>query len=163
MKNTICWLFLAVFLASCASKNNINQSISGCLDDGKCSITVSPNQQISTEKTNRNELTINPENSSEKSIYTFEYNREVDPKYVDGHYKEQLIFELPQNLEKLELSNHELKEIKLIFGRFCYCKGFTGYYWVTNGTFKLDGNKITIAFKIQEVPQELTNISFNIK
>lgn len=154
---------MSILLESCAVKGEMNHDITGCLDDGKCTVEIIKDKEISLETTKLNEVVVNYLDATEKSVYTYEYNRTVDPKHIDGHYKEQVIFELQQNLEKLELSNQELQEIDLTFGRFCYCKGFTGYYKVKKGSFKLSDNKISISFKVDEVPQELSDISFKIK
>ena len=70
----------------------------------------------------------------------------------------------------MELSNSELKKVNLIFARFCYCKGQTGYYQVRKGNLIIkkeeDNNyHLHLTFKVDEVPQIITEINqvLNIK
>ena len=75
--------------------------------------------------------------------------------------------ELEPTITKTALKNAALKNIKLHFGRLCFCKGETGYYPIKNGEFnikKVGENTISISinFKILEVPQITTNINETI-
>ena len=52
---------------------------------------------------------------------------------------------------KLSLTNEALQNVKLYFGRLCYCKGETGYYPIKNGEFKhlKNSQKIALIFEVR--------------
>ena len=97
--------------------------------------------------------------------YTFE--KDKDSTLQDSGYREEIIFEINTNVSELNLSEKKLQETKMLFGRFCYCKGATGYYKIENGTLLLKKEKDNIVldlnFKITEVPQIVTKINRTIK
>ena len=55
----------------------------------------------------------------------------------------------------------------MLFGRFCFCRGATGYYKVKEGNLKLkkinETYQLDFDFKINEVPQIISKISGVVK
>lgn len=166
MKKFVCLIFYLV-LISCSSreqvlKNTTELATTNCPADGVCSLKVEENKTLNYI----NDTTSNlyPEITDGNNIVlTFEYKRNEIPNTADGHYVEQLIFELDPNNLEISLSNNSLKNVKLLFARFCYCKGQTGYYKINNGTLnieKLADNKyyITATFNQNNVPQIINSI-----
>ena len=84
----------------------------------------------------------------------------------DANYREEVIFEIKNSDTNLILSGEELQTTKMLFGRFCYCKGQTGYYLVEDGTLNLvqKDNKVSFSldFNITKVPQIIKSIKASI-
>jgi hypothetical protein len=55
----------------------------------------------------------------------------------------------------------------MLFGRFCFCKGQTGYYKVEQGTLNLIYKKnvvdFTLDFTVTKVPQIIKSIKATVK
>ena len=164
------FVFILLFniLNSCRAKHVLqveeNEIVSSteCPADGTCTIELMPNKTIKmlydsfgalyTEIINGNAMTLK-----------FEYKRNDIPNTMDGQYVEQILMELDPNSLEMELKDSELKNVNLLFARFCYCKGQTGYYIVQHGNLvikKEEENKyhLQLAFKVDEVPQIITEI-----
>lgn len=166
MKKLLCSIF-CLLIFSCGSKSQVLKNENDlkktdCPIDGACSLKVEQNKTLNI--INDRSPTLYPEIvNGENIILTFEYKRHEIPDTADGHYIEQLLLELdPNNLEAI-LSGNTLQNVKLLFARFCYCKGQTGYYKITNGTLKIEKlNKnryyISLDFSQDSVPQIIDSI-----
>lgn len=161
-------LVLSLVLASCNShsqlvkKSNVKLKTE-CPSDGVCSLKVEQNKSLSL--VNDNTINLYPEIlAGDNIVLTFNYQRNEIPDTADGHYIEQILLELnPKNVE-IALSNKNLENVKLVFARFCYCKGQTGYYKITRGNLKVEKvneNKyaLTLTFSQDKVPQIITSIT----
>ena len=80
----------------------------------------------------------------------------------DAGYREEIIFEL-DNFDPIKLGSSSLQKTKMLFGRFCFCRGQTGYYKVTEGTFEIANQIATLQFKVSEVPQITNEIRFSLR
>ncbi len=159
---------LCVLLFSCCAnkkmvvKQNKQESTWHCPKDGTCAFKIFNQKTLNILKDDFGAL-YQEINEGDKMVLKFEYKRHEIPNTVDGHYSEQILMELnPDNLD-LELENVEFKNIKLLFARFCYCKGQTGYYPVKQGKLSIsklskDKFKLNLNFKVDEVPQIITEI-----
>lgn len=82
--------------------------------------------------------------------YEFERKRAED-LYADDFYKEEIFMEIPVKAFKKQYKDTELEQVKLVYGKHCYCKGEAGYYKITQGTLKIDHSdkqtKIKLTFK----------------
>ncbi len=96
-------------------------------------------------------------------ILIFEYKRNEIPNTVDGHYSELIYVELEPNNLLLELENFQLQEVNLLFARWCFCKGQTGYYKVNKGKLSIikeeNNYRFNLEFRIDEVPQIIASIN----
>ena len=85
----------------------------------------------------------------------------------DGHYREEIVFEINNNDSEIKFSGNDLQKTKMLFGRFCFCRGSTGNYKITDGNLKLKQTKkeviFTLDFKNNKVPQLLQVISENVQ
>ena len=120
-----------------------------CPEDGNCTFEVLESYYKVVEGKNL--------------LLRFQYERNQIPNTVDGHYIEQVFVELDKNNLEVELNSVNSKKIRVVFARFCYCKGQTGYYDIDKGSLiikKVEGNKyqLDFNFKITEVPQIITEI-----
>jgi len=160
-------LFSAI-LVSCKTKydvlveNKETFSQTECPNDGTCTIELMPNKSIKMLYDSLG--TLYTEIINGKSIVLkFEYKRNEIPNTMDSQYIEQIFMELDPNNLSMELRDSGLKRVNLIFARFCYCKGQTGYYKVRKGNLVLKKEEDTtyrlhLTFEVDEVPQKITEI-----
>jgi len=153
---------------SCNSNQKIiaNQNLehvqSNCPNDGVCTFEASRQKSITISQSSLGEMY--PEiNNGDKILLKFEYKRNEIQNVMDSSYNEIIYIEVdPDNIE-MNLKDSELENVKLIFARFCYCKGQTGYYLVENGNLsikKVNGTsyQLSLEFKVSEVPQIISSI-----
>ncbi len=147
--------------------NGLTKTI--CPSDGICNLIVLEKKEIHFK--NENTINFYPEIvDSESIVLTFEYKRNEIPNTVDGSYSELIYLELdPDNLD-LTLEDKALQDVKLLFARFCYCKGQTGYYKINNGTLKIEKINtetyyMSLSFSQDKVPQIINFIgeTFELK
>ena len=97
--------------------------------------------------------------------YEFEKNK-AESNYADDFYKEELFFEIPAKAFKKTYTEGELEQVKLVYGKHCYCKGEAGYYAITNGTLKVDHSdkqtKVKLQFKAP-VTSLIENVEFTVE
>ncbi len=137
-----------------------------CPEKGECSIELIPNKSI-VFKTDNIGILYPVISKGKKTILKYTYKRNPIPNTQDSNYTEIVYAELDAKITEMALSDKELQQIKLHFGRLCYCKGETGYYPIKNGEFKISKGenksvKIDFDFIIKEVPQLITRINESI-
>lgn len=97
--------------------------------------------------------------------YEFEKNKGKDV-YADDFYKEELFLEIPAKAFKKEYKNTDLEQVKLVYGKHCYCKGEAGYYKVTEGTLKINhsdkATTVKLSFKAP-VTSLIENVEFTVE
>ncbi|WP_313804776.1 hypothetical protein [Flavobacterium sp.] len=140
----------------------VSQLVSSCPDDGKCTLRIENNKELVLKTDGIGKLRYELIDNFNTSVVVFEYKRDVPEGVQDGSYREMVIFEINNTSTALKLTNSELKTTKMLFGRFCYCKGYTGLYFVKEGTFDLvksnDVLDFNLQFTITEVPQIINSI-----
>lgn len=158
---------ISVLLLGCTSVKKIDltnvQKLSNCPDDGFCKIEILKNQCISIKNDAFGKLYYETSACDGKSVVRYTYTRTADEKYKDSGYREEVVFEINSSLSSLNLSNESLQGTKMLFGRFCFCRGATGYYYIKNGDLKIENSKVVLDFKIEEVPQIISHIEFDLK
>lgn len=167
MKRTIGLLFISALL-SCGAKKSasvISTAVlqSDCPKAGTCNVQFLKNKSMLVAfEDNHNSYTLidNPE----KNVIIFTYSKTVKGNSQDAGYREEVIFETTQTLSELNGNDADLQKTKILFGRFCYCKGQTGYYKVRNGKMTVDANNnLFLNFSISEVPQIINEINIFLK
>lgn len=168
-------LFLLLVLTSCNCKKNTTSkettnTIIGndeCPENGICAIELLKNKSLIVKSDEFGKLYYNLGDNESKNVIRYTFNKDKDETLQDSGYREEIIFEINTNTSELNLSGKELQETKMLFGRFCYCKGATGYYKIEDGTLLLKKGKenldLNLNFKITEVPQIVTKINRIIK
>jgi len=82
--------------------------------------------------------------------YSFDRNKAKE-NFADDFYKEELLLEIPAKAFKKEYKDAALQDVKLVYGKHCYCKGEAGYYKITKGALKIDHSdrhtKVKLTFK----------------
>src|SRR5690606_4728531 len=100
-------------------------------------------------------------------VVEFVYSVKGPEGTMDGDYSETLHFEIPNRNDEYSLSGEELKEIKLLFGKHCFCKGEAGYYNVKKGDIQLEKKEGYLSFDlyfiIEETSQKISSINHTLK
>lgn len=165
MRALVLLLFIS-FLTNCKAKSHIQDEqkleldATECPRDGTCSFDILKNKNLKESKGTLGELYVRVVDGN-KIVLKFEYKRNEIPGTVDGHYIEQVFIEIDKN--NLEMQESVLKETNIMFARFCYCKGQTGYYKIKMGTLTIKKIKdntyhLVLDFTIEEVPQIISRI-----
>lgn len=175
MKKTFNLLALALFLASCSSTpkgtsvtNWLGKNvtlISAIPENGTATAERKPSTKISLEATS--ELYPVMMFDENKTVITFEYNRNSSNlPQADDFYREELMMEIPSSAFKKTYKNEQLQDVKLIFGKHCYCKGEAGYYKISEGNLKINHTEknthVTVTFKAP-VSSELKTVEFTVE
>lgn len=102
--------------------------------------------------------------NSNTNVLQFFYEKDLDQMAHDGGYREEVVFEIPNAVTEQNYKDGELQNTKMLFGRYCFCRGKTGLYTVRKGTLHVDASKqeihFELQFKIDEVPQVTTQVIF---
>lgn len=139
---------------------------SECPENGTCTATREVNKGL---KENVIETGVYPQIIEKENsiLIQYEFNRKKsEGNYADDFHKEEIIFEIPAKSFKKEYKGEQLQEVKLIFGRHCYCKGSAGYFLIKEGTLKIDNSesktKVNLTFKAP-VTQLISTVNFTVE
>ena len=121
---------------------------SGCPEGGICTVMVQMNKKLNIMKDDTGALYPSIEDG-ENSIITYTYARKGPEGTMDGDYSETIQFEIPANVGILKKENTSLQDVKLLFGKQCFCKGDAGFYRVNQGTLNLKKTDVAIMFELQ--------------
>jgi hypothetical protein len=162
-----------VLFASCSSKKNtvlpVANLTSICPKDGDCKVEVFDRKSMLVKTSETSSLYYELEENPAKKVVKYTYNRKVKGDLQDASYREEIIFEINSNTEESNFVDESLQEAKLLFGRFCYCNGQTGYYKIESGSLRISKNKkmettqINLTLKTKEVPQIIETIAMSLK
>lgn len=161
MKKFLFILLISSVVSSCKSKKTMVENIdkhtirtvTECLADAKCTFEVYKNSALSIEideATQKPYYLINPQEGTD--VYRYERSENQDEQYMDGGYREEIIFELSSNFKAGTISGKEIISTKALFGIFCYCKGKAGYYTIEQG--KITKTKQSITVEIPAIVEE---------
>jgi hypothetical protein len=153
-------------LANCRAKESIpnghkyKNRITECPQDGTCKTELLKNKSLKYSRGSLGELYIEVVDSN-LLVLKFEYKRNQIPSTADSNYVEQVYVQIDN--ENLETQESDLRKTNIIFARFCYCKGQTGYYKIKNGTLTIKRVKdktyhLILDFTLEEVPQIISKI-----
>lgn len=172
MKAVILSLSILISSCNCMKDSNENSDLkeaktiltSNCPEDGVCRLEIYKNKTIQLKKDGIGKLYYNLIDSESKSVVYFEYSRNVPKDLQDASYREEIVFEIDNNSTSQNLLNTDLKNVKMLFGKHCFCRSEAGYYNVNNGNLNYNyiNNelKFNLTFKIPEVSsQVITSIS----
>lgn len=163
---------LAIGLTFCSTKkstlkNNPMVIENSCPDDGICTVEIVRNKRIEIKTDDLGSIYYHIIESPETSVIIYQYNLTVAKDLQDGHYREEIIFEIKNTVKKLHLQGEGLQQTKMLFGRFCFCKGQTGYYKVEDGLLTLHQKETNVDFNLNftvaKVPQIIKSIKTTVK
>ncbi|WP_242203068.1 hypothetical protein [Aestuariivivens insulae] len=157
---------LIVALLSCKTKEHINKkktnevTVNWCPDNGRCSFEVFSNKELLIKYDEFNEL-YSSIVDGKNIVLKIEYVRNEMPNTVDGGLREQVFLEV--NPKTIKEEAKDSKSIKIIYARWCYCKGQAGYFRPSNKEvyFKKVNNEryeLNLDFKMKEIPQSISHI-----
>ncbi len=166
-----CMLFLSLSCSTTKEKAK-NDRVSlppphiNCPEDGDCSFEVLKNSNLNLSYDSSGKLY--PEvTEGEKIVIKYHYKRKTIENAMDSNYSEYVYFEFDPNNKQIILKDSELQNVKMIFGRICYCKGSMGYFPIREGSlflFNSNGSlHVRTSFKMNKIPQIINQIDENIK
>lgn len=170
MKNIV--IICLLFLWSCKTTQPSNAAIEkveptfsqteNCPENGTCTIEFIPNKNIEFKSDEFGNL-YPVINEGSKTIFKYTFTKNPISETEDSNYTEILYAELDANVSSISLIDSQLQNIKLHYGRLCFCKGENGYFPVSKGVFNLVKNnkntvKIDIDFSVKKIPQITSEI-----
>jgi len=164
-------LIIMVFTLGCATQKNsavltdlqspISNSMNQCLEDGHCTLEITPNQSLLLKKDAFGQF-YGERTTSELLLFKLTYERTVPKGVADAHYSEAYFFSIPKTTTTLELNNAELSQVNLVVERRCFCKGSAGFFKILSGNLKLSikKNELTLSghFSHENLPLLMTKI-----
>ncbi len=164
-----------LFSFCCTNKDTMNKdeenkvilkTESLCPTDGVCTTEILKNKSLVVKQDEFGSTYTQTVDSETTSVIVYQYNRIVKGDLQDAGYREEVIFEINNSDTNLSLANENLQQTKMLFGRFCFCRGQTGYYKVEDGKLNLKKTNDTITFNldftITKVPQIIKTINTSI-
>lgn len=142
-------LFFSLILFSCVTRKDTVGTISNCTENGICRFEKHKNTSLLIKKDDTGSIYHQAEIKSGKTTFVYYYEQNKDQAYIDGHYIEEIHFELDDSVFNKSFSN--LKPDKILFGVFCYCKGKAGYYEVKNASVSYDKKSGIITVTLDEI------------
>ena len=140
---------------------------SACPENGKCTVEIFRNKSLDVKVDEFGSIYYNQIDNLETSIIVYSYNKNVPKNLQDANYREDIVFEIQNTDKKLFLQNQDLQKTKMLYGRFCFCRGQTGNYKIIDGSLNLTQNnnqvQFDLEFKNNKVPQLLSTISEIVK
>lgn len=139
-------LLFSLILFSCGTQKKISDK---CPENGICRFEKHKNTALIIKKDDIGSLYHQTQEHSGKTTFAYFYEQNKDEAYMDGHYIEEIRFELDDSVFNKSFKN--LKPDKILFGVFCYCKGKAGYYEVKNASVSYDKKSEIITVTIDEI------------
>lgn len=179
MKKIIVLLLIFLLVTSCKCKQSNATSEAEktqamapkaktiCPENGKCTVEIFRNTSLDIKTDDIGAIYYNKIDNPDTSVILYKYDRNVPKGLQDANYSEQIVFEINNNETALNLSGKELQQTKMLFGRFCFCRGAAGNFKVEDGnlvlTQKNNEIKFSLDFKVTKVPQLINAVSQTIK
>ncbi|PCH99939.1 MAG: hypothetical protein COB81_09810 [Flavobacteriaceae bacterium] len=134
--------------------------------NGHSTISIIPNKKAVLKKDSFNIGYVTLEDSN-GSLLKFEYTKQTPENIADANYSEIIYIDLPENFSEINNRNITLEKTQILFGRFCYCKGNTGFYTVENSHLfaKMTAKnrlKLALNFTLKKVPHLISSIQEDI-
>ena len=159
--------FLLICLVSCKAKSKLTSTVAtevvnmACPENGTCTFKILKNKTLQIKTDNLGSIYTEMIDGIH-SVLKFEYKKHGNTNYTDSSYREEIFIELDET--DFDVETFDLKDEKLFFARWCYCKGQTGYYKINKGKLsvtKIENNifQLHLSFKIEEVPQIINEIN----
>lgn len=158
-------IFTIITLFSCSAKKNTASVNNGfCPEEGNCTVEVFKNKSMIVHE--EGGLHYEMADSDSKNVIVYRYDKtshlHMGDAVTDGDHREEIVFEIDKDFSDQQIINMQLQNTKMLFGRFCFCKGAAGYFKVTKGNLKIEKHKkrhkINLDFTINEVPQLINKV-----
>lgn len=134
-----------------------------CPSDGVCALEVFKNKNLEVKADNFGQTYLEMVDGK-RVVLKFEYKKDVNSKYEDSSYREEVFIEL--DAKAIEMETVDFKDKKVFFARWCFCKGQTGFYKINTGNLSISRLENTsyqmhLTFTVDEVPQIIKEIKQN--
>lgn len=148
------------------NNKTISVEISNCPENGVCTLELIPNKSLEF-KTDHVKQLYPIIKDGDKTLFKLSFTKNENPDVVDSSYQEVVYAELDADISDIDLTNEELKNVKLYYGRLCFCRDEGGYFEIKRGNFsitKIDNNsiKIHLDFSTKNVPKLLKDLDETI-
>ncbi|SRX73467.1 hypothetical protein [Aequorivita antarctica] len=138
----------------------------GCPEEGTCNVVVHKNKSLSIQEDGTGALYPQIIEGT-STVVEYTYLKEGPPGTADGNYSETIHFEIPAATTTLRKENASLNDVKLLYGKHCFCRGEAGYYPITDGKLLIEksgqGIVFDLKFKVNKTSQVVTHISETMK
>ena len=149
---------------STVSKTPVTTIESVCPENGKCSIQIFKNKSLEVKEDNFGSIYYVMNDNTMTSVILYEYKRNVEDGVQDGQHREEVVFEIPNKSANQNHTDKMLQNTKMLFGRYCNCRGKNGLFKVNQGKLHITSSKKEVRFKLQfkinEVPQVTEEIEY---
>jgi len=153
-------LILIIVLNSCKTTNaskfvsNLNKeqiklNASDCPENIKCTTEILKNKDYTIEKDGIGK-TYPKIVDGDKTVIRYTYQIKNENNYTDGNQSEVILFVIDKETQT-ELQDKDLQNVKMLFGKNCFCRDIQGFYKVTKGSFILNNSEITIYVNIPKL------------
>ena len=122
--------------------------ITNCPPEGTCTIRFNKNKGLAL-KTVNNYLAYNIIADNSKTLVEFQYNSKQEDVAIDGGYREIVIFEIANSVNKLQLKDIDLQQCKMIYAQYSNVRGKAGLFKITSGELLLTKNENEIDFSLK--------------
>lgn len=144
----------------------VENKVTGCPEEGACTVAVHKNKNLVIKEDGTGALY--PEMvAGENMVVVYTYSKEGPEGTVDGNYSETIHFEIPATVENLSKENASLGDVKLLYGKQCFCRGEAGFYPITNGKLLVEITNQAVVFdlkfKVEKTSQVVSHISETVK
>ncbi|NBC59037.1 MAG: hypothetical protein GVY05_12230 [Bacteroidetes bacterium] len=148
---------ISVVLTSCKSVKNIEKQ-PDCPEGYECYGEVLKDQSISIHKDGigKTYIKINQDESHNVIKYIYKYSGE--PNIADDSYIETFYFQIPQKSNKISLSGKELKNVKALVQKSCFCPD-AGYALIEQGHLDIKKQKDHYYIKFKYTPDRNMSVS----
>jgi len=137
-----------------------------CPEKGECSTKVLKNSSLVLREDTTGALYPVIE-KGDNIVIEYTYLEKGPEGTADGNYSETIHFEVSDSIEKLNLLDASLQEVKFLYGKHCFCKGEAGYYKIKKGSLSIvkSGSELNFnfTFKIDETSQRIESIAKTIQ
>lgn len=164
---------LAFSLSFCNCKKSVVENSkttsieSVCPDNGICTVKIYKNKSLEVKTDDLGGIYYQMLDNTATSVIQYQYNKTVEEGLQDGQHREEILFEINSSKPLLNLKDKNLQEVKMIFGRHCFCKGQAGYFKVEEGSLSLENKNETttfeLDFKILKVPQLFEKVKATVQ
>jgi len=143
------------------SKEMTVKTLQKCPDYGDCKIEIYKNKSLLIKKDGIGKMYYELVDATTTSVVYFEYSRRMPEDLQDASYREEVVFEIDNKKDTANLTNTELKQVKMLFGKHCFCRSEAGYYNVNNGNLQYnytnENLEFSLDFKVPEVSSQAIN------
>lgn len=133
--------------------------------DGYYTTELQENKQLSIKKEEATGYLYPDITEGNNLVILFNYNKKAPEGIADGNHSETIHFEIPKEFNSLHKKDKELTDVKLLYGKHCFCED-AGYYKVLNGELSVikQNSKISfeLSFELDGIESEIYHIKESV-